>query len=156
MGNKLIKNFMNLLLKTVRWPDIEKYENFIESGRTSFLVGVIEKPIITTAVILDSPQIIAAYLVVKIAGMWRGWDLHPKFKEDGEIRKVPGRAFVNIFLVGTAFSVAWGAAGGLIILKYQQHEYWTMFLVPIILYLFTHILYRIELKNYEKEDKARG
>jgi hypothetical protein len=75
------------------------------------MVGLLERSLYTTSWLLGKPEFIGAWLVLKVAGQWKGWT------EDRELngRKVLGRAIFNVFLIGNGFSVAYAVVGALLI-----------------------------------------
>jgi hypothetical protein len=65
------------------------------------IVGLLEAFLYPTALLAGFPEFIGVWLVLKVAGSWSGW-------QDPE----KGRALFQVFLVGTALSLAYGAAAG--------------------------------------------
>lgn len=71
------------------------------------IVGFLETGLYATSYLLDRPEFIGAWLVLKVAGGWKGWQSYHK--------GVHGRRVFQIFLIGTGLSVAYGVMGALII-----------------------------------------
>jgi hypothetical protein len=71
---------------------------------TANLVGILERIIYTSSIIFGVQSFIPIWLGVKIISQWK----------KGEIEN--GRAMFNIYLIGTGLSLAYGSAGGQIIL----------------------------------------
>ena len=65
-------------------------------------LGIVERSLTVTAVLLRSPELVAAWLVFKAASAWTSW------------KDAPG--VFNRYAVGTALSLAFGASGGALIL----------------------------------------
>jgi hypothetical protein len=61
-------------------------------------IGLAERVLVVTATLLLSPELVAGWLVLKVANSWRGWGSDP------------GR--FNRFASGTVLSLSFGAAGG--------------------------------------------
>ncbi len=74
-------------------------------GLLSWLVGLTERVLFTTALLAHQPQFIGLWLTLKFAGRWQEW----KPEEPG------GWGRVNIFLVGNALSILFSFAGAAII-----------------------------------------
>ena len=71
---------------------------------TSFLIGILERIIFTTSVIIGQTSFIPIWLVFKSISQWKNWEIDN------------GRAMFNIFLLGTGFSILYGALGGQVII----------------------------------------
>lgn len=65
-------------------------------------LGIVERSLTVTAVLLRSPELVAAWLVFKAASSWWSW------------KDAPG--VFNRYAVGTALSLAFGASGGALVL----------------------------------------
>lgn len=87
-------------------------EHGLEAGRPSLwqvgIVSMLERVATVTAVILGRGEIILVWLVLKAAGNWEAW--RNGYQDAG----VEGREVFNITLIGTALSIGYGAACGLI------------------------------------------
>jgi len=77
------------------------------------MAGVLERALYTAAWQLGKPEFIGVWLAVKVAGQWKGWS--EPFTDEDSGKKIPGRAFFNLFLIGNAFSIAYALVGGLMI-----------------------------------------
>lgn len=91
------------------------------------MLGVIERAIYTASWQAGQPEFIAVWLTLKVAGQWSRWS----DGEDIDGTKVPGRAVFNVFLIGNAVSIAYGAMGGLIACRVN---------VPILVGAFALVL----------------
>jgi len=78
-----------------------------QERRLPVAVGVVERVLYTTSFVIDKPEFIGAWLVLKVAGSWGGWTVG--------YAGVEGRAMYQTFLIGTGISVAYGLVGAAII-----------------------------------------
>ena len=88
------------------------------------------------------PEFIGVWLVLKVAGSWNRWG------ETGTIggKKIEGRAFYNIFLIGSGLSIAY-AIGGAKMIEYASASLWLRFFgLPLSIIAGTLIL--IKLADY--------
>jgi hypothetical protein len=84
-----------------RAPSVQRHQEH------PMMIGVMERALYYGAWVFGKPEFIGVWLAIKIAGQWSRW-------AQGEYiapRKVPGRSFFNVFLVGTGFSIAYGVIG---------------------------------------------
>jgi hypothetical protein len=75
------------------------------------LLGFIEGGLYTTAYLIHHGEFIGAWLILKVAGGWKGW-------QEGfgqRPNKIHGRALSQIFLIGTGLNLAYGLTGGLLV-----------------------------------------
>jgi hypothetical protein len=71
------------------------------------MVGVVERSLYTTSYLLRKAEFIGAWLVLKVAGAWRGWNKG--------YAGVEGRAMYQTTLIGTGLSLAYGVMGALLV-----------------------------------------
>jgi hypothetical protein len=71
------------------------------------MVGVVERGLYTTSYLLGRAEFIGAWLLLKVAGAWRGWN-------EGHAG-VEGRAMYQTTLIGTGLSLAYGVMGALLV-----------------------------------------
>ena len=76
------------------------------------LVGILKRLIYTAAMLATAPEVIAAWLVLKVAGSWKGW---AEVYETQDGKKINGRLLFQTFLIGTVHSLAYGIVGAKII-----------------------------------------
>jgi len=82
-----------------------------EAVTLSQAVGVIERFLYTTAILIGEPTLIAVWLVFKVAPQWGRWRQFDK-----------GRRIYNIFLIGSGLSLIFGIIGGFLIKWLQNHQ----------------------------------
>jgi len=94
-----------LLIDKVAWPYLSKKQNIPGKpiGTLTLSLGIVERILYTTALIIGAPEWIAVWLAMKVAVTWSRW----QGKE---------RATYNVFLIGNAISVMFGLIGAWIAL----------------------------------------
>jgi len=93
------------LIERTLWPYIRRRqaaEPDHHKSRLSWMVGVLERAIYTTALMVPGSgiQIVAGFLAVKVAARWHGTS-GPRATADSD----------NIWIIGTWLSVLFGVAG---------------------------------------------
>ena len=86
--------FVNRLVRTDLKDDVDPGES-----RLSNYVGILERFMYTTAILIGKPEFIGVWLVVKV------------------VQQRPSSAH-NVFLIGSALSLIWGAATALVIQQF--------------------------------------
>ena len=100
------------------------------------LVGVVERVLYTTSWLLGHPEFIAVWLALKVAGQWNRWS------EDRD--GIPGRAFYNVFLIGSGLSILYGVTGALIVRWLTDEEKVSAAVcVPVILVVATLVFWEV-------------
>jgi len=80
-------------------------------ARSATMIGVVERVLYTTSWLVGKPEFVAVWLALKVAGQWSRWT-----GSDGVTNTATsGRPIFNIFLIGNAFSIAYGLAGGVLV-----------------------------------------
>lgn len=78
------------------------------------VVGMLERALYVTALVMGQGSFIGIWLALKVAGQWKGWTATGNEDKDGG--GPSGRAVYNIFLIGTALSLLYAVVGyGLIV-----------------------------------------
>lgn len=102
------------------------------------IVAYLERALYTTAWLLGTPQFIAVWLALKVAGQWK------RFTRDES--GLASRSFYNAFLVGNGLNISFGVVGGLIVQWLINGNVTGAILAPIALigltlalYLFTRV-----------------
>jgi hypothetical protein len=95
---------MMILLRTEPIPldenDEQQKDPAPEAGWHREGLGIVERAVFVTAVLLESEWLAGAWLVFKAASAWGAWS------------KAPG--IFNRYAIGTALSIAFGASGGVL------------------------------------------
>jgi hypothetical protein len=94
-----------------------------ESGRTvenwrTAVVGFAERALYTTSWLLATPQFIAIWLALKVAGQWDRWKSDWAARErQAELKagRDTARAMYAGYLLGNALSISFGVSGALIV-----------------------------------------
>ena len=94
-----------LLIEKMAWPYIKKHQNIAGKHPRSLTLplGIVERGLYTTALLIGAPSWIAVWLALKVAAQWKRWQSDE-------------RASYNVFLIGNAISVAFGILGAWIAL----------------------------------------
>lgn len=71
--------------------------------------GLVERPLYTAAILTGNPGFIAVWLALKTASTWTSWGVNQPGSTTGRV--VQGREVYVNFVIGTALSVAFAAAG---------------------------------------------
>ncbi|HHT9132126.1 MAG TPA: hypothetical protein ACFYED_06540 [Candidatus Tripitaka californicus] len=100
------------------------------------ILGCVERALYTASFQLDKSEFIGVWLALKVAGQWKRWG------EDMEYggRKIIGRTFYNIFLIGNALSIAYAIVSAKVIGWCLQREWSLAIGVPTSLLLATLVL----------------
>jgi len=96
LGHIAIYPLIDKLRRIFKWTDPKR------SDFTASMLGVVERSLYTTSILLGIEEFISVWILLKVAGMWKGGDEH-------------NRSFLNIFYIGNGLSIAWGVLGGLLI-----------------------------------------
>lgn len=91
-------------------------------------IGLLERTLYTAAWQLAVPGFVGIWLVLKVAGGWKGWT------EDLSVSnaRVSGRTVFNVFLLGTGTSLAYGVIGALIIQRLNRDSWAIALLLGIV------------------------
>ncbi|MBI2862113.1 MAG: hypothetical protein HYX89_04765, partial [Chloroflexi bacterium] len=84
--------------------DVKEVDNSVASRPFAWhagLIGLLERFMYTSAVLVGRPEFIAVWLALKVAGQWAAW-------RDPWL----GRPIYNLVLIGNALSIIFGAGGG--------------------------------------------
>jgi hypothetical protein len=134
VGHIIIKYFINDLWKKIGWNESAYEER--PASYLAGLVGILERTLFVASLQYGKPEFIGVWLVLKVASTWNRWG------ETGTIggKKIEGRVFFNIFLIGSGLSVAY-AVGGAKMIDYATSSKWLQFIVlPLIIIAFTIVL----------------
>ena len=91
-------------------------------------IGLLERTLYTAAWQLGITEFIGIWLVLKVAGGWKGWT------EDLPVSsgKLSGRTVFNLFLLGTGVSLAYGVVGALIIQRLNRDSWAIALLLALV------------------------
>ena len=90
------------VIETECKEDVEQRNRYPLIGA---MVGMVERCLYTASWEFKKPEFIAVWLALKVAGQGRQW---------GE-KDLLGRIQINLLLIGSGFSVAYGVIGGALI-----------------------------------------
>lgn len=133
IGQFLIGVFSNAAWSAIEDKNTRPKDSF---RWTTAMVGVFERLIYTSSIVLDAKEAIAVWLAFKIAYQWRKWE--GEKTDSASLAK--GRAFYNLYLLGTGFSLAYGVLGGLLITWLKNKDF-DLALVSIALLIFINLVY---------------
>ena len=130
-GHIFISWIVNKLWDEVQWrnkPDLRPV------AYVPKLVGMIERMLYVAAFQFNSPEFVAVWLALKVAGQWNRWedDVH---LEDGRI--ISGRFFFGIFLIGSALSIFYGFSGYQIIENLASQKIYEAIILAMIVILIS-------------------
>jgi hypothetical protein len=106
-----------LLIAAIYMPIANKFQRYpFESRPLSVLIGIAERVLYTTAVLLGHPEFVAVWLAVKMAGEYKF--LEPDDTEGDKYKRwsAPAQEY-TISLIGNAFSLLLGIGAGYLILQ---------------------------------------
>ena len=110
-GGLLITPISNALWRDLGWDG--KDAKIRPHAHHASMVGVVERVLYTAAWLAGKPEFVAVWLALKVAGQWSRWSGEVTLGQE----KAAGRAVFNVFLLGNAFSIAYGLVGGLLIVS---------------------------------------
>jgi hypothetical protein len=159
--------FSVLLGNVVIKPLLDRFYLGYEAGRTvenwrAGVVGIVERALYTSALLLGSPEFIAIWLALKVAGQWDRWkqDWSAKAREE-ELKdgRDTARAMYSGYLVGNALSLSYGVIGALIVQAGLAHEWGRAVTFPLALLgatalLFLHI--RKQTRHHTRQSRSRA
>ena len=115
------------------------------------LVGVVERFLFLTALLVNQAEFIGVWLALKVAGQWKRWG---EGIEDAGLQ-IPGRAFFNIFLLGSGLSVVFAATGWKIVQWSQRGRCYDVLALAVALALGVTLL-RVWAGQYSQaNDKGK-
>jgi hypothetical protein len=110
------------------------------------LVGDIERVLFVAALQLGKAEFIGVWLALKVAGQWKRWAEGVTVAE----RKIEGRIFYNVFLIGSGLSIAYSVVGAQII-SFITTKQWSFALgLPVALLVGTLLLHKLAI-YYQKQ-----
>lgn len=141
------------------WKNIERDKFVKEAGiqlfpYLSMMLGIIERSLYTTSVLLGKPEFIGIWLALKVAGGLKDFrdGLETKNNETKKNKKISGRDLFNVFLIGNGFSIAYGLVGALLIEWLQDGLIFQIILLPLILIIGTMIFWSWAKTSYPKSN----
>jgi len=109
------------------------------------ILGLLERALYFASIIVERPDFIGVWLLVKVAGGWSGWSSGRRFRwhEEGHVllteRTIPGAQVFNAHLIGTSLSLLFAATGAYgIRWCVNQHQ-------DVTLYVSTTVLFTVFL-----------
>ena len=143
IGHLAVSRVYKAIWENTGWIEKKENQRFVYAPA---LVGLVERALYVAAAQLNSPEFIAVWLAIKVAGQWKTWE-EGADTEDGPIR---GQVFFNFFLVGTGFSIAYALVGFTLISSIKREDYMTAILFPTVLIAGT-IGFVIQTKRYKEK-----
>ena len=121
------------------------------AGYLSALVGFVERALFVATLQMGRGEFIGVWLALKVAGQWKRWG-------EGETidnRKVDGRIFYNIFLIGSGLSIAYAFVGAQLIRLILAKDWWYAIGLPVGLLLATLLLHN-QANAYQRQKRNEG
>lgn len=143
-----IRRVVDLMWERIGWAG-EYKETVRPASWQSRIIGCVERTLYVAAFHVNQAEFIAVWLAVKVAVQWKRWE---EGREYGE-RTIAGRAIYNIFLIGSALSVAYALVGAKLVEWVSERQWVTVVAVPLLLLLATLCLFRwtIHLSKAESQ-----
>jgi len=121
---------------------------------TPRIVGHVERTLYFFAIFSGFEEFIAVWLALKAAGKWVVWEKGTTTNNE-EKKKDTGRAFYNVFLIGSGLSVGYAFVGVNLVHLLLDEKYWISLIAPAALIIGCWLLYLVILKEQEK-DKTKN
>jgi hypothetical protein len=141
----------DLVIRPIRNKMYEGFEETDELHRWRVqVIGWLERFLYTTSILIGSPEFIAVWLALKVAGQWDRWRLDIGSK--AAIGTVRARATYSVYLVGNGLSILFGGAGA-ILFRMIGNDQWQLAsslilgLVIVNVLLFEFIKRKVEIQN---------
>jgi hypothetical protein len=115
------------------------------------LVGIVERVLFVASLQLGKAEFIGVWFVLKVAGQWKRWTEGADV--DGD--KVDARVFYNVFLIGSAVSLAYAVVGAELIELIDSKRWFSAVALPAALIMGTFALYKLAI-HYQKPAKVRS
>ncbi len=139
VGHWMTRYLMDGLWSTIMKPLTNSTATHLNPHRQlPEAVGIIERAFYTITWHLGKAQFIGVWLVLKVAGGWNGWAQDVSYPGG----KLLGRNIFNLFLIGTAVSLAYGVVGGTLTDALDKGHWFTASATPLALVLGTFALRR--------------
>ncbi|MFZ5819877.1 MAG: hypothetical protein ACOYYJ_08240 [Chloroflexota bacterium] len=126
---------------------------------TASIVGITERLLYTSAILLDKPEFIGIWFLLKVASRWRRWgENDAKSKTNGDEKSVyRERANFNSYLINTGLSLAYGILGGEITIwmNKDSKDILTPFAFGLGLILLNAIFIEIAYYKYKQSENDR-
>jgi hypothetical protein len=113
------------------------------------LVGIVERVLFVASLQLGKGEFIGVWFVLKVAGKWKRWS---EGAEAGG--KIDARVFYNIFLIGSALSLAYSVVGAELVELIDSKKWSSAVALPAALIVGTFALHLLAL-HYQKAAGSR-
>jgi len=134
-GHVLISRLVRKLWTGLGWKQSTEAEYLFRLPVLPEMVGILERTLYTTAMLLEQPGFIGFWLALKVAGGWKGWS-EPVRASDGKV-VINGRDLFSVFLIGSGFSIAYAVTGALLIRWLMKGDFVVAIGIPVLLVLGT-------------------
>ena len=142
----MVRLVVNAMWKGLGWKGDLSEDTIRPYAWHPIAVGCLDSVLYTSAWLANKPEFIGVWLAIKVAGKWDRWT------KDGDVngKKIHGRTFFNIFLIGSGLTVLYSVIGAKIIGWLTSQMYSMAIIVPVILVMGTLILF-IFAQYYSKK-----
>jgi hypothetical protein len=135
VGHWLIRTLVMRLWSGLGWKQNVDAEYLFRLPVLPEMVGILERMLYTTAMLIGQPGFIGFWLALKVAGGWKGWS-EPVRTPDGKVI-MNGRDLFSVFLIGSGFSIAYAVTGALLMEWWKNGQLVAAVGVPVLLVLGT-------------------
>jgi hypothetical protein len=147
IGHFCINKIVNKLWDPTGWREDRTVRPF---SYTANLIGGLERALYIASFQINQPEFIAVWLALKVAGQWGRWE-----QDIGNEKKIPGRMFYNIFLIGNGLSLAYSVVGAKVANFLVIKEFFLAIVIMFALLIGSLILWYV-INHYQKIDKDKG
>ena len=137
----LVGHFFVAMVADQMWQSIgwkpAKSARFRPDAWQPRVLGVIERFLYTSSLLVGKAEFIGFWLAVKVAGQWKRWSEDQE--SDGV--HVSGRSIYQNFLIGNGLSILFSIVGYKLIEWLPQRKYTEALCVPVSLMALTMIIY---------------
>lgn len=102
-----------IIIDKLAWPYIKRHHkiDFVKSHSLTIWIGILERFLFTTAVLMGSSAFIPVWIAIKVAPQWDRW-------------KGSERVTYNVFLLGNMISIIFSLSGAWIAWGLPNNPLW--------------------------------
>jgi hypothetical protein len=123
-----IRLVVDQMWKDMGWTEKNQDETRPHSWHPRIL-GCVERTLYVASYQLGKPEFIGVWLALKVAGQWKRWGQEP----GSGATIIAGRHVYNVFLIGSALSIAYGITGAKMVEWFVRGNWTSAIGVPLIL-----------------------
>jgi len=131
IGHFMIRYSSDIMWKSVGWQGLSDKE-FRPDVWQPRLIGIIERVLYLTALILDQGIFIGFWLAIRVATQWKRWEDH----RTPDNRLVHGRSIFHNFILGSGLSILYAAVGyGIILWSIGKNHFLVVIVAALLIIL---------------------